>query len=765
MGNSNIIPKTQIHNLDFKKENSLVLSCEEEDLNYKINIRAEKKKMKLINKHNEEGKDAELIESSISNHFILRILEKPAIYEIIHQLSYYHIDSDVEIFIQGQYPGYFYILSNGLCESIRDKKIKNIIGAGSCFGELSLIYGCDRDYTVRTQTECYLWAMEKKNFEKIIEHIININFAINNKACSNYALFRTMSQVHKNLIVNKLFYLQFHIDKPIFNENDISHCLYFIKEGEVEIKYENKVIESLGPGDYFGLLSIINKSNRIFEAIPKSGIQCKLFFIPIPFLNILCGENYISEILLTIIKAAFIKLNCFNMINLNFLSEIYDQFEFNYFKEETIILNKNEPKNKYIIIPIEGKLLNSNDNTIICKRSDLLFGEEIYLNNNTLIDFDIKCTKFSLIVKCKTEDIIKYLNHTFMEFAEKYSIINQLKKVSIFKNFTESKYEDILQKIKSKKIIKGKNLIKEGEEGNKLFIIKTGLFDIYIGGKYIRTMNVNEYLGERALFFKEKRTATAVAKIDSEVFYLEKEDFDIVIDINMKEYLKNRLYLQDDTVQLNDLIFYRNLGKGSYGNVSLVKNVKNNYFYAIKNISIKQILYCKLTKHIDLERSILLQIDHPFIVKLVKTLKDKDYIYYLMDYIKGKELFDVLIEIGIVTKFQTQFYIGSMMLAVKYLHERKFIYRDIKPENIMILTNGYMKLIDFGTAKILKDKTNSIIGTPQYMAPEVIMGDYYSFEIDYWSIGVCLYEFYCGNIPFGENANDPLDIYVAIINR
>lgn len=136
-----------------------------------------------------------------------------------------------------------------------------------------------------------------------------------------------------------------------------------------------------------------------------------------------------------------------------------------------------------------------------------------------------------------------------------------------------------------------------------------------------------------------------------------------------------------------------------------------------------------------------------------------------MDYIKGKELYDVLLEIGVLSKFQTQFYIGSMMLAVKYLHERKFIFRDIKPENTMVLTNGYIKLIDFGTAKAIKDKTNSIIGTPQYMAPEVIMGDYYSFEIDYWSIGVCLYELYCGNIPFGENANEPLEIYVAIINR
>ena len=209
-------------------------------------------------------------------------------------------------------------------------------------------------------------------------------------------------------------------------------------------------------------------------------------------------------------------------------------------------------------------------------------------------------------------------------------------------------------------------------------------------------------------------------EIDSEVFYLEKEDFDTVIDTNMKDYLLNRLYLQDDTIQLSDLIFCKSLGKGSYGNVSLVKNIKNNYFYAIKNISNKQILYCKLHKNIELERAILLQIDHPFIVKLVKTLKDKNYIYYLMDYIRGEALFDVLNEVGLLSKFQTQFY---------------------------------------------KDKTNSIIGTPQYMAPEVIMGDYYSFEIDYWSIGVCLYELYCGNIPFGENANEPLEIYVAIINR
>ena len=278
-------------------------------------------------------------------------------------------------------------------------------------------------------------------------------------------------------------------------------------------------------------------------------------------------------------------------------------------------------------------------------------------------------------------------------------------------------------------------------------------------------MNENEYLGERALFFKEPRSATAKAQGEVEVYYLEKDAFETVIEKNLKDYLKDRLYLQDNTVQLSDLSYYMKLGSGSYGNVSLVKSNKNKFFYAIKNISCKQILYSQLHLNLELERSILLQIDHPFIVKLVKTMKDKNYVYFLMDYIKGKELFDVIRDIGLLNKFQTQFYGASIMLAVHYLHERKFVYRDIKPENIMVLENGFIKLIDFGTAKAINDKTKTIIGTPHYMAPEVILGEGYSFKVDFWSIAVCMYEFMCGGVPFGENHEEPMDVYLAVINE
>ena len=388
-------------------------------------------------------------------------------------------------------------------------------------------------------------------------------------------------------------------------------------------------------------------------------------------------------------------------------------------------------------------------------------------SNNSVywVSFEILINLYSLILKAETKKILERINCSFKNYINKYSSIEQFKQIKLFKNLTLEKLEEIYEKIKIKKINNGDNLITEGEESSEFFIIKKGIFDLYIKDKYVRSLNENEYLGERSLFFNEKRSATAKAKGDCEVFYLEKKDFDEVIKNDLKEFLLSRLYLQDNSIQLEDLDYYRNLGIGSYGIVSLVKNKKNNYFYAIKNITTRQILSEKLMSSIELEKSILLKVDHPFIVKLVKTLKDDKNIYYLMDYLKGKELFDIIRDIGILTKAQAQFFIGSIILAVHYLHERKIIFRDIKPENIMVLENGYAKLIDFGTAKEIEDKTKTIIGTAQYMAPEVILGELYSFEIDFWSIGVCLFEFCCGMLPFGENEEDPTNIYASVLNE
>jgi cGMP-dependent protein kinase len=266
------------------------------------------------------------------------------------------------------------------------------------------------------------------------------------------------------------------------------------------------------------------------------------------------------------------------------------------------------------------------------------------------------------------------------------TLLDLFKSVPIFKNFSENKLLNLLDLVKVEKFKHAEKIVKQGEVTNKFYIIKSGKVDIYVKNEYVRTLNAEEYFGEKALFFKEARSATAQANGVVETFTLNQNDFEKIIEPSIKSYIMSRIHLTDN-VELSDLIYYKDLGFGNYGTVSLVKSKTNKCFYAIKTINRQKIDYEDLHSNLTLERSILLQIENPFIVKLNRCLRDKENVYYLMEYIKGKELFDIIREIGLLNKSQAMFYGASMMLAINYLHNRQFIYRDVKPENIMVTEN------------------------------------------------------------------------------
>lgn len=153
------------------------------------------------------------------------------------------------------------------------------------------------------------------------------------------------------------------------------------------------------------------------------------------------------------------------------------------------------------------------------------------------------------------------------------------------------------------------------------------------------------------------------------------------------------------------------------------------------------------------------------------SFEEGDFIYFLNEFVHGIELFEAIRKIGLLQKEDSRFYIASLILCLEYLHKSHIIYRDLKPENVMVMENGYVKLIDFGAAKILdknenmtKIKTFTLFGTPHYTAPEVMAGNGYTFFADLWSLGICLYELLVGIVPFGEEEDDPYYIYQCIIN-
>ena len=158
---------------------------------------------------------------------------------------------------------------------------------------------------------------------------------------------------------------------------------------------------------------------------------------------------------------------------------------------------------------------------------------------------------------------------------------------------------------------------------------------------------------------------------------------------------------------------------------------------------------------------------HPFIVQFYQCMRDNNLLFFLNEYVRGLELFDFIRDMGLLTKKYSRFYIGSLLLVLQYLHASYIVHRDIKPENILIDETGYLKVIDFGIAKSLTNKKNlktfTIVGTPHYMAPEIVLGKGYSLQVDLWSLGVVMYEMMCGGLPFAEDSENPYDIYVEII--
>ena len=232
-----------------------------------------------------------------------------------------------------------------------------------------------------------------------------------------------------------------------------------------------------------------------------------------------------------------------------------------------------------------------------------------------------------------------------------------------------------------------------------------------------------------------------------------------ILDPNLLDYFRKKYHFNDFSIELKDLEFVKELGKGSYGHVNLVKSKKNRQYYAIKALDINQIKSENLEQNVEQEKSIVLKLDHPFISKMVKYIKNDTTIFFIIEYVHGKDLFDVMRMIGICKNAQTQFYGASMLVVADYLHKSKIIHRDIKPENIMIDDKGYVKFIDFGGAKEIKDRTNTIVGTTLYMAPEILEGSSYSFQVDMWSIAICMYELMCGQLPFGDDMDDDPQLF------
>ncbi len=205
--------------------------------------------------------------------------------------------------------------------------------------------------------------------------------------------------------------------------------------------------------------------------------------------------------------------------------------------------------------------------------------------------------------------------------------------------------------------------------------------------------------------------------------------------------IKDRISIKSN-LTLDEFDILHILGKGAYGEVSLVENNMTGNKFAMKKILLKNIKHQKTLKLINEENKILQRFNHPFIVNLFASFVEKQAVYFILQYAPNGDLFNTLVHVGVMNETNARICAGEIALGISELHKHNIIYRDLKPENILINDDYHILLSDFGLAKQMGSQkfTRSLCGTPEYFAPELMTETEYTYSIDWWCFGCIMYE-------------------------
>lgn len=363
-------------------------------------------------------------------------------------------------------------------------------------------------------------------------------------------------------------------------------------------------------------------------------------------------------------------------------------------------------------------------------------------------------------------------NHTF------------LKSIKEFELFSDEEIRLIDMALVRRVFQKGEVIIKQNDKADRFFMIISGACEwtktCKTGEVEGGDLSLGNYFGERALIKNDRRSATVIAKTAVTTLTLSRDDFhelfgsgDIFAE-QLSSYNRipvERISSTTSSVKINvcDLeVLTENtvgvLGWGAFGVVTLVADPYTETSYALKAIKKCQIVELGQQKHIVNEMLImrrLAQTPCPFLVNLITTYKDKLRVYFLLDVCLGGEMFTILRKRRTFTEATARFYTACVTEAFVFMHNQDIIYRDLKPENLVLKNDGYLKITDFGFAKEVKKNTFTLCGTPDYLAPEIVTGKGHGRAVDWWTLGILLYEMVGGIPPFYDET--PLNTYKKII--
>jgi cGMP-dependent protein kinase 1 len=697
----------------------------------------------------------------LKTHFLFSMMSEETIKHLIKKMKTFTLNPNQIVYTQGTIGINFYVVQFGKLEVNVNGDTNSILLPRDCFGELGLIQDQERNATVISIEKTVLKGIDRISYRTALSYMNEKKHTENLSFLESVEIFKQLSPLQLQQLLQFIVTQKFASGQNIITEGETGDLFYIIKEGTVHCTKKGILIRDFTVGDYFGEQALIYKSKR--RATVTAAGKVVVISIGRQDLVRALGQKLETVIYRNTLRIAFNKNTYLKNLTIGQVDAAIEMMSIKSYAQGEFITTQGIIKGNDIIIILKGSLSSSG---VRYRLYDIIGDEELTLENSRRVfKDDLAVEEDTDTASITKKEFEKCIGGDLKSILLKNQLIDVLKNVSIFHILPITKLQKIVEVLKIQEFSSKDIIFQQNSQGDKFYIVKEGSVEVLKNGVLIRIVEANGFFGERAIIMDEARTATVRAISSTKCWVLTKYDFRNLVDLKIQQELLKRIEVQNDQVTLETLCYIKTMPRGIYSNHFLCCSQDSKTFYALKTVSRANIALYNAYGHMTAEVKVLKTVDHPFIGKFIKSFKDTKRIYFLMEHVKGQDLFDILSTLDRLCNDDARFFAATIFLILEYLHSHNIIYRDLKPENIMIDQDGYPKIIDFASAKILENRTYSTVGTPHYMAPEVISGKGYNFTADYWSLGVMVYEFLFNELPFCADETDVNTVYQNILQN
>lgn len=584
-------------------------------------------------------------------------------------------------------------------------------------------------------------------------------------------IFASLSDQERRLLIDAMMMEAVPAGTVIIKQGETGDYFYVVEEGHVSFAVDNQHVGSTGRGGSFGELALLYNCPRAATCLANTA--CRLWKVDQKTFRYMLANNTNTQ--QKDINDVLRKVPFLAELDDRDLLRISDALTIVTFADGERIITKGDVGEMFYIIR-EGTVKVHDIGFGDSKYVDQSIGPGDFFGERALITGDPRVAHVSATSQCTclclSRDTFEMVLGPLQGLIDAAMKKRTLLGVPVFSNsqFQPHELARLTNLIVETTFSPGTVLAEEGKPfAQNLYIIRSGTVAMASKDGVITNLKDADYFGDKTLKDEPGNVSSQTITVQTEARCGVLSRRDIVHVIGDMRRLGQPQQAQannlNTSIRFKDLVKFRILGVGTFGKVWLVSHKRTGTPYALKQLSKREIIGHHQVDGVIREKNIMAALNHPFVVNLVSTFQDERSLYMLIALVQGGELFSIIhteTRDGIPNG-NSRFYAACILESLAHLHHRGICYRDLKPENILIDQKGYCVLVDLGFAKVVVDKTYTLCGTPEYLAPEIILSKGHDKGVDYWAYGVLIYEMLVGRSPFYSYGTDQVSLFKRIV--